>query len=696
MNKLILLLTTTLIVMTTMAQNPFLTPVKTVHGTFPFNSLKTEHFKPAFDEGLKQSNEEINKIVNNPQAPTFQNTIVALERSGELLGRVASVFFALNSANTNEEMQQLAQVFSAAFTEHSNSITLNAKLYERVKKVWDTQDKYKLTTEDKTLLKRTYEMFVNKGANLSPENQEVYRNLSKELSAASTKFSQNALRSTNAYYLNIKDKELLAGMSEDFLEMAKEKAAKKELEGWVIDITATSYVPFMKNATNRDLRRELWMAYHTQCLAGTEYDNTKNIKTIVNNRLEIAKLFGYPNFAEYALQNRMAEKSENVYKLLNDLLDAYKPAALKEVEEVQNYADNNGAYFKIQPWDWSFYSEKLKEEKYAISDDTLRPYFELENTKKGVFSLATQLFGITFTKNPKIEVYDPEVDAYEVRDAKGNFKAILYTDFHPRPGKRAGAWMTEYKGQYIDDKGKNHRPEVTIVMNFTRPTATKPALLTFEEFDVFLHEFGHALHGMLANNKYGSLAGTSVFRDFVELPSQLLENWGTEKEFLNQFAKHYETGEIIPDELIQKIIDASNYNAAYACLRQLNFGFVDMAFHSVDKKFNQNILTFEEKAMKNSQVLPTIHGTGRSTTFSHIFSGGYAAGYYSYKWAEVLDADAFEYFKENGIFNKKISSKFEKEVLSKGGADHPMTLYKNFRGAEPTIDPLLKRNGIKK
>ena len=678
------------------AQNPFLKQTKTPHGTFPFNELKNEHFMPAVKEGIKQHEAEINKIANNKKAPTFENTIIAMERSGALLSRVITVFYALNSAETNEVMQGLAQQISPMLTDHSNSINLNEKLFDRVKAVYDQRESLNLNIEQAQLLKKTYEGFANNGANLPADKKERYKQLSKELSLASLQYGQNSLKETNAYSLLITDEAVLDGMPADFMEMTAEKAKKAGKEGWLLDLRSTCYGPIMTYANNRDLRRELWTASNTQCMPGSEFDNTGNITKIINLRREIAELFGYKTYADYVLRNRMAENPDNVYNLLNELLTAYKPVAVQEVADVQSYANANGGYFTIQPWDFSYYSEKLKTQKFDLNDEMLKPYLELENAKKGVFGLATRLFGLNFTKNTNIQVYHPEVDAYDVTDENGNFVAVLYTDFHPREGKRAGAWMTDYKGQSKDDKGNDSRPHITIVMNFTRPTATKPALLTFNEFETFLHEFGHALHGMLADGTYESLSGTSVYRDFVELPSQLMENWATQKEFLDGFAVHYETGEKMPAELIQKVIDASNFNAGYACLRQLAFGLQDMAYHTISAPYSGDVMVIEQESTAPASLLPSVPGTGRCTTFNHIFSGGYAAGYYSYKWAEVLDADAFAMFLENGIFDRATADAFKNNVLTKGGSEHPMVLYKRFRGQEPSVKALLERNGISK
>ena len=675
------------------AANPFFSEYKTPHGTIPFDEIKLEHYLPAFEKGIEEQNKEINAIVNNTKAPTFENTIVALEHSGKLLSKVSSPFYNLLSAETNDELQELAQKISPMMTDHSNSINLNEKLFKRVKAVYEQKDKLKLTAEQQMLLEKQYDGFVRSGANLSDADKITYRELSKDLSLLSLQFSQNALKETNKYSLHITDKTLLAGLPDFVLESLIDNAKEEEKEGYVITLRTTSYVPVMKYADNRDLRRELHMANATKCLSG-EFDNRQIVKDIANKRLKIVNLLGYKTYADYVLVNRMAENSQNVYNLLDQLLEAYRPTAMNELAEVQAYADRNGAYFKLQPWDWSYYSEKLKAEKFDLNDEVLKPYFELENTKKAVFDLATRLFGITFKKNSKIQVYHPEVEAWDVLDEKGKFLSVLYTDFHPREGKRAGAWMSDYKAQWIEGK-KDSRPHITIVMNFTRPTETKPALLTYDELTIFLHEFGHALHGILTKCTYESLSGTNVYLDFVELPSQILENWAPEKEFLDGFATHYETGEKIPAELIQKIRDAENFNTGYLCLRQLSFGYLDMAWHTLEQAYEDDIIAFEHSAIDRAKVLPIISETATCPTFAHIFAGGYAAGYYSYKWAEVLEADAFSVFSKNGIFDKTTARSFRENILMRGGTEPPMTLYKRFRGQEPTIDALLIKNGVK-
>lgn len=693
--KSFLLMTAVTLSSLAQAANPLLEKYNTPYGTIPFDKIKNEHYLPAMETAMKEHNKEIDAIVNNVKPATFENTIVALEKSGALLTKVTTPFFNLLGAETNDEMQAIAQKVSPMLSEHGNAITLNEKLFARVKAVYDAKDKLKLTAEQQMLLQKSYDRFAENGANLSDKDKEIYKQLSKDLSMLTLNFGQNGLKETNKWSMLITDKNLLAGLPQDVLDMLAINAKKAGKEGWVLDLKATTYGPVMKYANNRDLRRELYVAYSTRNMLGGEFDNVENVRKIANLRLQMAKLLGHKSYADYSLVHRMAENKANVYDLLNKLLVAYKPAAEKEYADVQEYATKNGAYFKVQAWDWSYYSEKLKAERFDLTDEMLKPYFELENVKKGVFGLATKLYGIKFVKNTTIPVYHAEVDAYDVIDEKGKFLAVLYTDFHPRDGKRSGAWMSEFKGQWLDGK-KDSRPQITIVMNFTRPTETKPALLTFDEYTTFLHEFGHALHGMLTKCTYESLSGTSVYRDFVELPSQIMENWGPEKAFLDGFAKHYQTGEKIPAALIQKIKDAENFNIANFCMRQLSFGFLDMAWHSLEIPFAGDVIKLEKDAMSKTQVLPVINEVAMSPTFNHIFSGGYAAGYYSYKWAEVLDADAYSVFVKNGIFDKKTANSFRTNILMKGGTEHPMTLYKQFRGQEPTIDALLIRNGIKK
>ncbi len=676
------------------AANPLLGTYKTPHQTAPFDKIKITDYEPAFTAAMKEHNAEIEKIINNKVAPDFQNVIEALEFSGEQLSRVTHVFFNLLSAESNDEMMKIAQEIQPRLTEHGNNINLNEKLFGLIKLIYEKRDQLNLNVEQMRLLTDTYDGFVNRGANLDPQKKEIYRSLSSKLSSLTLNFGQNVLKATNQYSRLITDKKLLSGIPDDVLEAAAQKAKAKNQEGWIFDLTAPSYIAFMKYADNRDLRKELYQAYNTKCVGG-EFDNMENIRQIMNTRLEIAQLLGYKTYADQTLRKTMAANAANVYELLDQLLDGFSPAALQEYREVQGFAiGREGTNVEVMPYDWSYYSDKLKDTKFGLNDEMIRPYFELENVKKGVFGLATELYGITFKENKKIPVYHPEVNAYEVFDSQGQFLSVLYTDFHPRAGKRPGAWMTEYREQKVY-KGNNMRPHISIVMNFTRPTETKPALLTYDEVETFLHEFGHALHGMFANTTYPGLSGTNVYRDFVELPSQIMENFLLEKEYLDRFATHYQTGEKISAELVSKIVKASNFNAGYLCLRQLSFGFLDMAYHTIDKPYTGDVNLFERKAIEPTAILPAVEGTSISPAFSHIFSGGYAAGYYSYKWAEVLDADAFALFKEKGIFNKEVAHLFYENVLSKGGTEDPMELYVRFRGQKPTIDALLQRSGIK-
>lgn len=678
-------------------ENPLLQPYHTLHDTTPFDRIGLEDYEPAIRKGMEAEDAEIQQIINNPEAPTFENTVLALEQSGKLLDRVTTVLFNLMSAETCDELDAIAEKLMPELSEHANNISLNEKLFDRIKQVYQQKDRLTLTQEEQRLLEKTYDGFQRNGANLSEKDKETYRNLSMELSSLTLKFSQNHLKETNKYELVLTDEADLEGLPESTREAAALTAKEKGKEGWVITLQAPSYVPFMKYSKRRDLRKQLYLAYNTQCTHDDEFNNEEIVKKLVNLRMQIAQLLGFTDYADYVLRKRMAEDSTHVYKLLNDLLEAYTPKALQEVEEIKQLAcKQEGTDFQLMPWDFSYYAEMQKEQKYALNEEELRPYFELEQVKQGVFGLATKLYGITFKENKDIPVYHPDVQAYEVFDRDGSYLAVLYTDFHPRAGKRSGAWMTSYKEQWIDSDGTNSRPHVSVTMNFTKPTAEKPALLTFSEVNTFLHEFGHALHGMFANTRFQCMSGTNVYWDFVELPSQIMENFATEKEFLNTFARHYQTGEPIPETLIQRIIDASNFNVAYACLRQISFGLLDMAWYTRQTLFEGDVKAYEKAAWKKAQVLPQPEETCMSVQFGHIMSGGYSAGYYSYKWAEVLDADAFSVFKEKGIFNTDVARSFRENILSKGGTEHPMTLYKRFRGQEPTIDALLKRNDIKR
>ena len=700
----------TTVLAATAATNPFFDYKnwKTPHGTYPFNEIYAEHYMPAFEEAMKQGLQEIDDIVNNPAAPTFANTIEAYEKSGEMLSIVAGCFYNLTSAETNDTLQQIEMELSPKMSEYSSTIRLNEGLFQRIKAVYDQRDKLKLNKAQYKMLEDIYDGFANNGANLSPEDKQIYRELSAKLSKLTLQYGQNVLKATNAWTMLITDEALLAGLNDDTKAMLRLNAEKKGLDGWLLNLKPTTTIPVMKDLDNRDIRRELYMANAGKCIGG-EFDNTELIVEIANTRLALANLFGKKNYAVKALDKRMAETPERVFSLLDQLRDAYMPTALAEVKEVEDYAHAHGFYAAhIQPWDFSYYSKKLKQEKFAISDDDLRPYFELESVKKGVFGLAERLYGIKFKENKNIQVYNPEVTAYEVLDEKGKFLAVYYADFHPRDGKRGGAWMNDFQPQFLEGK-KDHRPHIVNVMNFTRPTAEKPALFTYDEVRTFLHEFGHALHGMLTRCQYASQSGTNVPRDFVELPSQFNENFIDEKEFLDTFAKHYETGEALPQELLDKMHASQTFHAAYACVRQLSFGYLDMAWHTLEAPFEPNatigtiesVVRFSDKAMEQVQVLPNVPGTQMCCAFTHIFSGGYAAGYYSYKWSELLDADAFSVFKaaqqkKNGtIFDKKAAKRFRENILEKGGTERAMDLYMRFRGGEPTINALLERDGIK-
>lgn len=678
-------------------QNPFLETYHTPHETVPFDKIKVEHFEPAIREGMAREDEEIAAIINNPEQPTFSNTIVALERSGEILERTTTVLFNLMSSETNDELENIAERLMPELTDHSNNIGLNEKLFARVKQVYESRESLTLTAEEARLLQNTYDGFIRRGANLSASEKETYRKLTTEISTLTLRFSQNHLKETNKYEMHLTDESQLSGLPQSAIDAAAHTAQEKGKDGWTITLQAPSYMPFMKYSSQRELRKQLYMAYNTQCTHNDELNNFDIVRQLVNLRMQVAQLLGYENYADFVLRKRMAENQSHVYGLLNRLLEAYTPTARQEVADIEQLAQEaEGADFRLMPWDFSYYAEKLRNKRFNFDEEALRPYFELSQVEKGVFGLATRLYGITFKENKNIPVYHPDVKAYEVFDKDGSYLAVLYTDFHPRAGKRSGAWMTSYKEQWTDENGLNSRPHVSVTMNFTKPTADKPALLTFSELTTFLHEFGHALHGMFANTRFQSMSGTNVYWDFVELPSQIMENFAIEKDFLHTFARHYQTGEPIPDEQVQRIIDASNFNVAYACLRQVGFGLLDMAWYTRHSLFDGDVRSYERQAWALTQLLPQSEETCMTVQFGHIMSGGYAAGYYSYKWAEVLDADAFSVFKEKGIFNAEVAQSFRDNILSKGGTEHPMVLYKRFRGQEPTIDALLKRNGITK
>ena len=681
--------------------NPFFLPYDTPHYTVPFNRITLADYEEAMMEGIRREDEQIEKIINNPDEPTFENTIIPEDEVKgrkhyyDLLSRVESVFFNMLSAETNDEMDALAQKMSPILTKHGNDVSLNPKIFERVKYVYEHHGE--LTPEENCLLEKSYEGFVRSGALLDEAGKDRLRKLTEEASMLSLQFSQNVLKENKAYTLHITDEQQLDGLPNTAREAAHEAAKEHGLKGWVFTLDAPSYGPFMMYSTQRELRKELYMARNTLCIKDNDTNNLELCKRLINLRREMAQLLGYDTFADYVMKHRMATKVENVYKLLNDLIEAYKPKAIEEREEVEALAkEEEGAAFKMEPWDLAYYSQLLKKKKYDLDPEMLRPYLELGNVIKGVFGLATRLYGITFKENKDIPVYHPDVKPYEVYDKDGSYLAVLYVDFHPRKGKRDGAWMTEFQGQWIERDGTNVRPHASLVMNFSKPTEDKPALLRLGEVETFLHEFGHSLHGIFANTRFESLSGTNVWWDFVELPSQFMENFAVEKEFLRTFAFHYQTGEPMPDELIEKVIASRNYGAATACLRQVSFGLLDMAYYTHKEEFTEDIISFEKKAWAPAIIDEQRMDTCMTVQFSHIMAGGYAAGYYSYKWAEVLDADAFSVFKKEGIFNQATAQRFRDNILSRGGTEHPMTLYKRFRGQEPTIDALKERDGLTK
>lgn len=681
--------------------NPFFLPYDTPHYTVPFNRITLADYEEAMMEGIRREDEQIEKIINNPDEPTFENTIIPEDEVKgrkhyyDLLSRVESVFFNMLSAETNDEMDALAQKMSPILTKHGNDVSLNPKIFERVKYVYEHHGE--LTPEENCLLEKSYEGFVRSGALLDEAGKDRLRKLTEEASMLSLQFSQNVLKENKAYTLHITDEQQLDGLPNTAREAAHEAAKEHGLKGWVFTLDAPSYGPFMMYSTQRELRKELYMARNTLCIKDNDTNNLELCKRLINLRREMAQLLGYDTFADYVMKHRMATKVENVYKLLNDLIEAYKPKAIEEREEVEALAkEEEGVAFKMEPWDLAYYSQLLKKKKYDLDPEMLRPYLELGNVIKGVFGLATRLYGITFKENKDIPVYHPDVKPYEVYDKDGSYLAVLYVDFHPRKGKRDGAWMTEFQGQWIERDGTNVRPHASLVMNFSKPTEDKPALLRLGEVETFLHEFGHSLHGIFANTRFESLSGTNVWWDFVELPSQFMENFAVEKEFLRTFAFHYQTGEPMPDELIEKVIASRNYGAATACLRQVSFGLLDMAYYTHKEEFTEDIISFEKKAWAPAIIDEQRMDTCMTVQFSHIMAGGYAAGYYSYKWAEVLDADAFSVFKKEGIFNQATAQRFRDNILSRGGTEHPMTLYKRFRGQEPTIDALKERDGLMK
>ena len=675
-------------------KNPLLNKFNTPYGTVPFSQIEEEYFMPAIKEAIKIGKADIDIIVNNAETPTFGNTIEAMQYAGELVGSISTIFFNLNSAETNDEIQKIAQEFSPLLTEYSNDIRLNSKLFERINSVWENKDNFGLDAVQLRLLEKSYKGFARNGAKLNDADKEKLREIDTRLSKLSLKFGENVLAETNAYELHLTDEKDLDGLPQSAKDAAAMLAKSKDKEGWIINLDFPSVVPFLKYATNRELRKEVSIAFGSRAFKGDDKDNQQIVIDIVKLRQKRAELLGYKTHSDFVLEERMAKSPETVHDFLNDLLEKAKPAAVKQFDELQEFAKSIGGPKELQSWDGAFYSEKLKQEKFNFDSEELKPYFKLENVIDGVFSIAGKLYDIKFEEINNIDKYHQDVKTYKVTDLEDNLIAIFYADFFPRQGKRGGAWMTSFKDQRIVN-GVDERPHVSIVCNFTKPTETEPSLLTFQEVTTLFHEFGHALHGMLSKVKYEALSGTSVYWDFVELPSQVFENWCFEKEALDIFAKHYKTGETIPENLIQKIKDTSNFMEGMQTLRQLNFGFLDMAWHNnaaTDKI--KNVGEFEHEATKNTSLYPHNPETCSSVAFSHIFQGGYSSGYYSYKWAEVLDADAFEYFKEKGIFNKEVANAFKENILSKGGSEHPSELYRKFRGKDAKVDALLKRAGL--
>lgn len=674
-------------------ENPLLKPFQTIHQTAPFNSVKIEHYLPAFDVAIEETKAEVQQIIDNPSAPDFANTIVALDLAGEKLERIKAIFFNLNSAETSDEMQEIAQEIAPKLSDLGNDISLNEQLFARIKEVHSQRDRLVLNAEESTLLEKTYRRFVRSGANLNETDKAKYREITKELSTLGLQYQQNVLAETNAYELLITDEKDLSGLPASVIELAAQTAQSKEKQGWLFNLQYPSYFPFLKYADNRSLREQIFRASSSRANHDNENDNKAIIKRLVELRLEKANLLGFKTHAEYKLQERMAETPEKVIGFLDELHQKSKPFAVKEFAEVQEYAEKAGFEGTIQRWDWAYYSEKLKSEKYDYTDEEVKPYLQLEKVISGVFQLAQKLYGLGLKENKSIEVYHPDVMAYEVYNKKEEFIAVLYLDFFPRESKRSGAWMTDYRTQ-SNVNGNSVRPHVSLVTNFSKSTETTPSLLTFDEVTTFLHEFGHGLHGMLSQCQYPGTSGTNVYWDFVELPSQMHENWAYEKAWLDTFAVHFQTDEKMPQELIQKIQKAQNFQAAYMMERQLSFAMLDMAYHHGGLPSEADLKAFEMDAIASTDLFEPVAESLQSTSFSHIFSGGYDAGYYSYKWAEVLDADAFSVFQERGIFDRETADSFRKNILEKGGSEHPMKLYKAFRGQEPTAAALLKRNGL--
>ena len=674
-------------------ENPLLTESKLPFGAPQFDKIRNEHYMPAFEQGIAEAKAEIDAIANNPEAPSFENTIEAMEYSGETLDRVSSIFYNLMEADVNEQMQQIAEEVAPMLNDYSMYVSLNEKLFERVKAVYEQRDSLALEKDQLKLLENTYRSFTRNGANLQGEDREKYSRISEELSLTTLAFQKNLLAATNAYVLNITDSTKLDGLPAYVVDAAAESAAEKGLEGWAFTLDYPSYSPFMKYCNDRELRRQMYMAYGSRAVGG-EYSNCENVSKIIDLRIQSAQLLGYRTYADYALEVRMAKDAGTVNKFLADLMNPSLPYARADVKMVEDFARKNGFEGdRLMGWDFSYWSEKLQKAEYDLSEELLKPYFKLENCIDAVFDLAHRLYGINFKIREDIPGYHKDVKVYEVTDEDGSHLALFYADFFPRPSKRGGAWMTAFRGQSIKD-GVERRPFISIVTNFSKPTASTPSLITHYEFTTFLHEFGHALHGMLAEGRYGSLTGTSVARDFVELPSQIMENWGYEPEYLNTFAKHYQSGESIPMELIDKIVASKNYLSGYSQVRQLQFGLLDMAWHSLESLPQTDPVSFEKAALKPYEVMPGVAETAISPGFSHIFAGGYAAGYYSYKWAEVLEADAFSLFQEKGIFNTEVSHSFRENILSRGGSEDAAVLYRNFRGHDPEPEALMKKLGL--
>lgn len=675
--------------------NPLLESRNTPHGTPPFHLIRAEHFSPAIVEAIALASAEIDTITDNPEAPTFRNTVEALERSGEMVGDISLILFNLNSAETSKELQAAAQETSPLLARFSNDITLNRRLFERIKTLYESRDKLGLTPEQDRLLYKKYRNFIMGGAGIADSDRVRFREISEELSKLALKFEENVLDETNSFALEITNPEGLDGLPPDVIAMAAYEAKKRNRDGWVFTLHYPSYLPFMQYSTLRELREKMFRAYSSRAFHNDEKDNRALVAKMVNLRLEIAGILGYKNFAQMVLEDRMAENQSNVEKFLDELFTASHDAALEDLKDIQEFATESGHPGKVERWDWAFYSEKLKLKKHRIDDELLKPYFRLEKVRDAVFGLATTLYGLKFTPAPEIPVYHPEVTAWEVSDRDNSLLAIFYTDFHPREGKQGGAWMTSYREQR-NENGRRIIPFISIVTNFTRPNGDKPSLLTFNELTTLLHEFGHALHGMLSKCNYESLSGTNVARDFVELPSQFMENWAFEKEWLDKWAEHYQTGEKIPSEYIQRIRDAETFNEGYACNRQLGFGFLDMAWHSLYEPFEGDVSDKEAEAFSKTELFSFDRSLNMSCSFTHLFGGGYAAGYYGYKWAEVLDADAFSFFRESGIFNPAVAESFRLNILEKGDTEKPMDLYKKFRGKEPSMEAFLKRSGLKR